>query len=71
MSSPSYHHEVERTPLGEVNRERCSGDPLMCCPSPPLPRAAKPVWAKQLTRLPFNLRRTNIVTVCILGHGGE
>ncbi len=44
------HHEV-------VSRERCSvsslGDPLMSCT--PLPKAAKPVWASQLTRLPRRL----------------
>ncbi len=42
-------------PLVEVSREDCSvstnGDPLSSCT--PLAKAAKPVWTKQLTRLPY------------------
>ncbi len=37
-------------PLGEVSRESCLVSTRMSCT--PLPKAAKPVWAKQLTRLP-------------------
>ncbi len=50
----TFHHVVASIPLSEVSRESCSVsakvDPLMSCT--PLPKAAKPVWAKQLTRLP-------------------
>ncbi len=49
----AYHHEVASKPLGDVSRESCSvspkGDSLMSCT--PLPKAAKPVWANELTLL--------------------
>ncbi len=60
ISMPTYSYfcsqyptKVRSIPLGEVSWESCSdsslGDPLMSCT--PLQKAAKPVWAKQLTRL--------------------
>ncbi len=38
-------------PLGEVGRVSVWGDPLMSC-TPFKPKAVKPVWAKQFTKLP-------------------
>ncbi len=50
----TYHHQVATIQHDEVNRESGSassqGDPPMSCTS--LPKAAKLVWANQLTRLP-------------------
>ncbi len=44
--------QVYRLPrlIGKVVRLQQKGNPLMSCT--PLPKAAKPVWSKQLTRLP-------------------
>ncbi len=47
----TYYHEVFQVyHLARLIWKVVPGDPLMSCT--PLPKAAKPVWAKQLTRLP-------------------
>ncbi len=46
----TYHHGVANIALGVVSRESCSVSALRGCT--PLPKAAKWVRTKQLTRLP-------------------